>query len=325
MIQDESSSFTRACDGMGPQSSLTFQFQVVPDFVSIVIPVYGDVEGLRDTLASLHRGLPARGPWEIVVANDGADPAIEKLCAEFDVTSVPLRPNGGSYSARNRGLEQSRGELIAFLDADVQVTAEWFESLCNEAERFDVFAGRVKMRLSPSPTIPELYQAVSFFSRVPVEHLGLMATANMAAKRGVLESVGGFDRRLRSTGDYEFSLRVREHGGFRVGYAEKMAVVHPSRNFRQLLAASERTLWGQQNLVSLYGEKMRPAARGGESLLKLLVPRRNLFANPEESAALSPGLKLRVWLFAWYLKLRTIPAVLRVRRAFRSSGAARST
>ena len=62
---------------------------------------------------------------------------------------------------------------------------------------------------------------------------------------------------------------------------------------------------------------MLPAAKGISSLTKLLMPRWNLFLNHEVSATLSAGTKAKVWLFCMGIKIRTIHALIRVRRAFR--------
>jgi hypothetical protein len=173
------------------------------------------------------------------------------------------------------------------------------------------------MELGPKPALAELYQAVSYFPRQHAEREGLLTTANLVVRRSVLEALGGFDRRLRSAGDYEFSLRAKKSKRFRIGYVEEMEVLHPCRNFRQLLASAERTFYGQANLLELYGACVIPAAKSISSLTKLAMPRLNLFLNREVSVTLPAWTKAKVWFFAWYLKICSISALIRVRRAFR--------
>jgi glycosyltransferase involved in cell wall biosynthesis len=317
MIDDESQSFVRSQKLTPPDTGLKWHFEEVPGRLSIVVPVYLDVTGLCDTLVSLAHCLEQDGTWEIIVVNDGADAEICRIATEQGAEVVDITPNRGSYATRNAGIEFSRGEIIAFLDADVRVSRRWYSQLRQNSQRYDIFAGRIRMALGPRPSVAEWYQAVSYFPRQYAESEGLLTTANLVVRRSVLEAIGGFDRRLRSAGDYEFSLRAKNAEHFRIGYSEEMEVLHPCRNFRQLLSSAERTFYGQRNLLELYGVRARPAVKSISSLTKLAMPRLNLFLNREVSATLSAWTKVRVWLFAWYLKIRTIRALIRVRRAFR--------
>src|SRR5262249_49148666 len=85
--------------------------------VSVVIPAYNCAPLVREAIASaLAQTAP---PFEILVIDDGSTDDSRALIAEF---GSPVRyvwkPNGGVSSARNRGLAEARGDLIAFLDAD---------------------------------------------------------------------------------------------------------------------------------------------------------------------------------------------------------------
>ena len=317
MIDDESQSFVRSRKLTPPDTALEWHFEAIPGLLSIVVPVYLDAAGLCDTLVSLTHSLDKDGRWEIIVVNDGADAAIRGFAWEHGAHVVDIVPNCGSYAARNAGIEFARGEMIAFLDADVRVSRRWYSQLRENSQRYDIFAGRIRMELGPRPSLAELYQAVSYFPRQYAEREGLLTTANLVVQRSVFEALGGFDRRLRSAGDYEFSLRAKKSEHFRIGYVEEMEVLHPCRNFRQLLASAERTFYGQRNLLELYGARVIPAVKSISSLAKLAMPRLNLFLNREVSATLPAWTKAKLWFFAWYLKIRSISALIRVRRAFR--------
>ena len=298
MIDDESHSFVRSRNLTPPDIALKWQFKAIPGRLSIVVPVYLDAAGLCDTLVSLIHSVEKDGTWEVIVANDGADAAIGRLAKEHGAHVVDIASNGGSYAARNAGIEFARGEMIAFLDADVRVSRRWYSQLRENSRHYDILAGRIRMELGPRPSLAQWYQAVSYFPRQHAEREELLTTANLVVRRSVFETLGGFDRRLRSAGDYEFSLRAKKSEHFRIGYLEGMEVLHPCRDLHQLLASAERAFYGQRNLLELYGPRVLPAAKGISSLTKLLMPRWNLFLNHEVSATLSAGTKAKVWLFA---------------------------
>lgn len=99
--------------------------------VSIIVPVYNVAPYLRDCLDSL---LAQRfEDFEVLLVDDGSTDGSGPLCdelAEKDSRVVVLhQKNGGVCSARNRGLEEARGEFLVFVDADDLVTEDYLEHL----------------------------------------------------------------------------------------------------------------------------------------------------------------------------------------------------
>lgn len=87
--------------------------------ISFVVPVYN----ARATLETCIRSIQAQDvELEIILIDDGSGDGSGALCDEFaaadDRIRVMHKPNGGVSSARNDGINMSRGEYIAFVDAD---------------------------------------------------------------------------------------------------------------------------------------------------------------------------------------------------------------
>lgn len=86
--------------------------------VSVVVPAYNAATTLPDTLESILG--QTRLPNEILVIDDGSTDGtgeVVPLTCKAAI-SVIRKTNGGAASARNLGIERSRGDLIAFIDAD---------------------------------------------------------------------------------------------------------------------------------------------------------------------------------------------------------------
>jgi glycosyltransferase involved in cell wall biosynthesis len=86
--------------------------------VSIIVPAYNAELYLAETLRSV---LAQTWPWiEIIVINDGSRDGTMSVAASFADPRIKLinQPNGGAAAARNRGLQEARGEFMQFLDAD---------------------------------------------------------------------------------------------------------------------------------------------------------------------------------------------------------------
>ncbi|MGQ9914670.1 MAG: glycosyltransferase family 2 protein [Thermogutta sp.] len=89
--------------------------------VSVVIPVYNGARFLEHTLRSVLR--QTYQPMEIVVVDDGStDDSCEVIRRTAPSAQLIRQPNHGVGVARNRGILESRGEFLCFLDQD-----DWWE------------------------------------------------------------------------------------------------------------------------------------------------------------------------------------------------------
>ena len=110
--------------------------------VDIVIPVHGNVEGLRRCVASL-RGASVRTPHEVVVINDGdPDPDMARFLAELaktgGVTVVEQPARQGFAAAVNRGIGLHRERDVVVLHSDAEVANDWLDRLAAHGTAADV-------------------------------------------------------------------------------------------------------------------------------------------------------------------------------------------
>ncbi len=85
--------------------------------ISVVIPCYNAAGFLPETLASVLR--QTYSPYEVLVVDDGSSDDSASVAASFGPpVRVICQANQGESVARNRGIDEARGDWIAFLDAD---------------------------------------------------------------------------------------------------------------------------------------------------------------------------------------------------------------
>ncbi len=219
--------------------------------VSVVVCTRDRSEALRQCLDSLLTCQPAAA--EIVVVDNASRTDDTRRMLEQDYPSVRyvFEPRPGLSIARNRGIAESRGEIVAWTDDDVIVTPEWIGRLLDAFTSPEVMC--VTGLVLPAELRTEsqwiFERELSGFGRgykrrvfdsaflrertdgAPVWNIG--AGANMAVHRRAFEQLGGYDERLGAgaagcSEDTEFWYRVIA-AGWHCHYDPHAVVYHRHR------------------------------------------------------------------------------------------------
>jgi undecaprenyl-phosphate 4-deoxy-4-formamido-L-arabinose transferase len=125
--------------------------------LSIVIPVYNEEAGLANLFARLYPAMDKLGlPYEIVFVNDGSrDNSVAILAEQYrkrpDVTRVVLfNGNYGQHMAILAGFEQTRGEIVITLDADLQNPPEEIHKLVAKMREGYDYVGSIRRKRQDS-------------------------------------------------------------------------------------------------------------------------------------------------------------------------------
>lgn len=105
--------------------------------ISVIIPVYNAEKWLRDALASLQRQTHA--DFEAILVDDGSTDGsadiCRRLCGQDARFRLITQKNSGVSAARNRGIDEARGEWIAFMDADDMMPPDSFAVMAEHARK----------------------------------------------------------------------------------------------------------------------------------------------------------------------------------------------
>jgi GT2 family glycosyltransferase len=250
----------------------------LPPFVSVIVPVLNGEATVGRCLESLCSGSYPEDQHEIVVVDNGSTDRTAELVRDYPVRLV-IEPGRGLSRARNRGIEESQGEILAFTDADCYVSTRWLGELTAGFEQDDAAAVTGDVVPYPSTTPTEHYSArrkpsVSSWQRdLEAPWFCFM---NAAVRRDAFDRVGLFDVSFAGIGceDIDFAWRFAD-AGLRVRRQPRPVVFHQQRMtpmglFRQnhrngrgwaLLHQRypERAAWGPREELAAWADLGRTA------------------------------------------------------------------
>lgn len=228
--------------------------------VSVVIPTYNSAkylgQAIRSVLGQGHKDV------QVIVIDDGSSDQTEEV-VRVSGSSVDYvrQANRGPAAARNRGIEISRGEFVAFLDADDY----WLPGKLDRqvgllSQQSDVTAchtafmvsqregerGRVRRywrRAGYHPSLRELLRD------------DCVNTSTLMMRRAALSKVGWFDETLRTSEDWNLWLRLKLSGHRLYYLPEALAVTrHHGGNLHVTAPPDTQRVRGELMLRSLWAD-----------------------------------------------------------------------
>ena len=209
--------------------------------VSVIVCAYNAADTLDDNLQSLERLTYPN--FEIVLVNDGSKDRTGEIGRTHPRVRVIDTPNQGLSAARNVGLAEATGEIVAYTDADTRVDPDWLTFLVQPFLTTDV-VGSGGPNVVPADD-PPIAQCIARAPGGPThvllddriaEHV---PGCNMAFRRDALLAIGGFNPiYLRAGDDVDVCWRLQARGG-KIGFASSALVWHHHR-------AAVKAYWRQQ-------------------------------------------------------------------------------
>jgi GT2 family glycosyltransferase len=221
--------------------------------VAICVPAHGSAPGLSRLLRSIEQVDYPRKSIRLVVAIDGPDAALESV-ARAGADEVIVSPvNRGSYAMRNLAVDKADdAAFVLFTDSDCVVTPGWVKAHVEALDASDMSGGPVRFSYGDRPTPAEWVDSQQCLRQDHfILRLGFAATANLAVRRAVLDTVR-FDDRLRSGGDWDFGRRAAQ-AGFRLAYTPDAAIVHPARQTARAVLKKNWRVAGGARVLSQRG------------------------------------------------------------------------
>jgi len=147
-------------------------------------------------------------PDEIIVVDDGSQDDSARIAASFPEVRLLRQPPRGVSAARNAGVDASRGELLAFLDADDRWPAKLERQVGHLLAHpdTDVVLGRQELLLEPGAPLPRWVDREGGVEAVN----GSAHPLTLVTWRSIWDRVGPFSRAVANSEDTDWLLRAGE-------------------------------------------------------------------------------------------------------------------
>lgn len=208
--------------------------------ISVVICTYNGKRTIRDCLEGLRK---LEYPnFEVIVVNDGSNDGTGLVAEEYGFKVITTE-NRGLSSARNTGMREAKGEIVAYIDDDARPDPHWLTYLAASfLQTNHVGVG------GPNLPFPGDNLVAECVANAPGNPIHVLLTdqeaehipgCNMAFRKTALEAIEGFDERFRIAGDdVDLCWRLQQRG-WTLGFNPAAMVWHHRRNM-------VKTYWKQQ-------------------------------------------------------------------------------
>lgn len=159
---------------------------------------------------------------ELIVVSDGSTDGTDELMKRYEtnpqIKYISYKPSKGANYARNRGIKESSGDYLAFLDDD----DEWMPSKIEEQMSLLLSDDNIVLVYTGVLSIYDLGNKIIKYRFRP-SHSGdlskkilisniIGSTSTPLFRKSILKRTGLFDERLSAMQDYDLWVRICQHG-----------------------------------------------------------------------------------------------------------------
>ncbi len=186
--------------------------------VSVVIPAFNSERFLGEAIASVLA--QDYSPLETIVVDDGSSDGTAAVARSYPDVKLIVQENAGPAAARNRGFAASRGEFVAFHDADDTLPTEKLSVQIGEMladPEVGCVVAEQELLIEEGAELPFWAEGSNVPTVMPAKPEELadepdVHPMTMVVRREVFERIGGFDEGMRAAEDFDWMLRAAEQG-----------------------------------------------------------------------------------------------------------------
>jgi len=220
--------------------------------VSVIVPFYNSERYIKRCVEGLLQQNYSREQYEILmIDNNSTDTSVETL-RQYPGIRLLHETKQGAYAARNRGLQEAKGEVIAFIDADCVPSHDWLHKIMLAMEQPDLSIVLGQIEFAVDSIVLSMFAAYEDEKHRYVFNSGKKElyyghTNNMAVKKKLFDELGPSVEWARGGDTIFVRQAVNKYSCEVVRYCPRIQVRH-------LEIESLRKLFQK---ISIYGRSRR--------------------------------------------------------------------
>ena len=171
-------------------------------YISVIVPFYNSKRYIVECVEGLLLQTYPMENYEVVMVNNNSTDASAEIVKRHLRIKLVSEEKQGAYAARNRGLREAKGEIIAFIDPDCVPSNDWLKEIAAAMDNSDVGVilgshelARDSLCFSMLSAYENEKNNYAFNSKIKELYYG--HTNNMAVRRRLFDEIGTFVERYR--------------------------------------------------------------------------------------------------------------------------------
>ncbi len=236
--------------------------------VSVVIPCYNSKRTIFNCLKSILLQ-KVKFEFEVVVVDSSEDDTSNILTKQYpQVKVIRLQQRAFPAKARNIGIKEASGAIIAFIDADCVAYEGWLEKIYQKHQCGYVAVGGAVLNGNPKSILgwaEYLLEFSEFIPLSPLREVRTIPTCNISYKKREVFDRYEFFPSMRTAEDTSFNWMLVENGE-KILFDPSIKIAHiHNRNFKSFLT--------NQNILGVgFAESRMNTKMPGNFVLKYLSP-----------------------------------------------------
>ena len=225
--------------------------------ISIIIPVYNEADTLRDCLDAI--SLMKIKPLEVIVVDNNSYDDTFDIAESYSFVKAVKEQKQGVVYARTKGFNLAHGDIIARIDADTILPADWIKNL-KKIFKDDTLAATSGVADYYNVAYSNIFNAIDihFRRKLAKELEGKMYLwgANMAIRKDAWNKVKAklcFEKNIHE--DYDLAIHLQELG-MKVSFDERITAKVSSRRIDTNFVSFIKYVWKSPSTYARHNQKV---------------------------------------------------------------------
>jgi glycosyltransferase involved in cell wall biosynthesis len=196
---------------------------ITAPFLSFIVPAFNEQGYIGSTLKQLHNFAP-NCTYEVIIIDNGSTDDTVEIAQSFNDTVLAC-PTGTIAAVRNHGVNESKGNILVFLDADVELTQDWQNNIEDTIAKVIETPLLITGSRCLAPQTTNIINK-NWFNILSISNSNTyINSGHLITSKILFDKISGFDESLKTAEDHDFCMRAKEAGA-QISPKSELKVIH---------------------------------------------------------------------------------------------------